>query len=663
MVALAVAAMAALSKRRHVTILDPWLRVVMIAWACEMTLGTLLNQARFDIGFYVGRTFGLFATFVTMAVLLVEQAKLLAHAVVAHREAKAAAAVRESRDVLALAMRAGRMGAWSRDLANGRVWWSRELEDLFGVPPGSFSGTEQTFRDDFVHPDHRPRIATAVEQAIASGNDYIVEFLVRHGAGGWRWMEGRGRAVYDDSGKPVMLYGFGLDIDDRKRAEAALVESESRFRTLADNMAQLAWMADAAGKLFWLNEQWSAYTGLSTADSIAGGWRTVHHPDHAERVLTELARATRAGEPWEDTFPLRNRDGRFRWFLSRAVPLRDDSGQVYRWFGTATDITAQREAEEALREMDRRKDEFLAIARARAAQPAGADPQRARDPAACRATTPDARARARDMMERQVAHMVAAGRRPARRLAHHPRQDRAAQRERGRRCAARRAARGRDQPPADRRGAAIALDVALPDAAARASTPTRRGSRRSFANLLNNAAQVHAARRAHPRSTRARRRRRRRDRRVATTASASPPEIARPHLRDVRAGRPRARRAPGRARHRADARAAPRRAARRHASRRAARAPARAASSSCGCRSRADAPRRGTGRAAAAPAAAAAGACWSSTTTSTPPISLGGAAAAEGHDVRVAHDGAAALGAATAFRPGRRVPRHRHCPA
>ena len=404
-VALTVLAMAALSKRRHTTILDPWLRVVMIAWACEMTLGSLLNHARFDVGFYVGRTFGLFATFVTMAVLLVEQAKLLADAVVAHREANAAAAARESRDVLELAMRAGRMGAWSRDLASGRVWWSRELEDLFGVAPGSFSGTEQTFRDSFVHPEHRERIAAAVEQAIAGGHDYSVEFLIRHGSGAWRWMEGRGRAVYDDTGKPVMLYGFGLDIDDRKRAEAALRESESRFRTLADNMAQLAWMADAGGKLFWLNEQWTAYTGLSTADTIAGGWRTVHHPEHADRVVTTLAQATRAGESWEDTVPLRNRDGEFRWFLSRAVPLRDASGQVYRWFGTATDITVQREAETALREMDRRKDEFLAILAHELRNPL-APLRNAVEILRHAGVAPDGAAWARDVMTRQIAHMT-----------------------------------------------------------------------------------------------------------------------------------------------------------------------------------------------------------------------------------------------------------------
>jgi PAS domain S-box-containing protein len=402
--ALTVAAMMSLAKRQRQTILDPWLTLVMVAWACEMTLGSVLNQTRFDVGFYVGRTFGLFAAFVTMAVLLVEQSRLLADAVLAHREVRAAAAVRESRDVLALAMRAGRMGAWSRDLATDRVWWSRELEELFGLPAGGFDGAGQAFRE-MVHPEHRLSLARAVEQAIAARNDYIVEFRFRHASGDWRWMEGRGRAVYDDAGKPVMLYGFGMDIDDRKRAEAALVESETRLRTLADNMAQLAWMSDADGHLFWLNERWTAYTGMTVEETAAGGWRGVQHPQHVDRVLAKLRTAMHAGEAWEDVFPLRGKSGDYRWFLSRAVPIRDGAGQVYRWFGTATDVTMQREAEEALREIDRRKDEFLAILAHELRNPL-APLRNAVEILRQPGLAPAQAEWARDVMTRQISHMT-----------------------------------------------------------------------------------------------------------------------------------------------------------------------------------------------------------------------------------------------------------------
>lgn len=91
------------------------------------------------------------------------------------------------------------------------------------------------------------------------------------------------------------------------------------------------------------------------------GWRNVHHPEHVARVVERIQRSWDSGEVWDDTFPLRGKDGQYRWFLSRALPLRDAAGNVVRWFGTNTDITDQRVAEEALRATDRHKDEFLAM--------------------------------------------------------------------------------------------------------------------------------------------------------------------------------------------------------------------------------------------------------------------------------------------------------------
>jgi PAS domain S-box-containing protein len=148
---------------------------------------------------------------------------------------------------------------------------------------------------------------------------------------------------------------------ERARAEGLLREREELFHMLADNMAQLAWTCDQLGNITWYNQRWLDYTGLSFEEMKGWDWSKVQHPDHLERVVARVKRSVAAGEPWEDLFPLRRRDGQYRWFLSSAVPIRNEQGEIVRWFGTNTDVTEHRAAEEALRENDRRKDEFLAM--------------------------------------------------------------------------------------------------------------------------------------------------------------------------------------------------------------------------------------------------------------------------------------------------------------
>jgi PAS domain S-box-containing protein len=134
--------------------------------------------------------------------------------------------------------------------------------------------------------------------------------------------------------------------------ENALRESEARFRELADNISQFAWTADAKGWIYWYNRRWHDYTGTTLEDMQGWGWQKVHHPEHVNRVVQRIRQSFETGTPWEDTFPLRSKDGNYRWFLSRALPIRNEAGEVIRWFGTNTDVTEQIEAENALRERE-----------------------------------------------------------------------------------------------------------------------------------------------------------------------------------------------------------------------------------------------------------------------------------------------------------------------
>ena len=138
-----------------------------------------------------------------------------------------------------------------------------------------------------------------------------------------------------------------------------LRESESQFRTLANSIPQLAWMADADGSVIWYNQRWYEYSGLSDEEMKGSGWQSLHHPDHAARVVAGLQRCWDTGEPWEDTFPLKGLDGQYRWFLSRAVPIRDSHGNIVRWFGTNTDVSRQIAAEEQIRNLNAQLEQRL----------------------------------------------------------------------------------------------------------------------------------------------------------------------------------------------------------------------------------------------------------------------------------------------------------------
>ncbi len=148
----------------------------------------------------------------------------------------------------------------------------------------------------------------------------------------------------------VVLYVYVFrDLTDKKRAEDSLRDSEENFRTLADSISQLAWMADNKGRVFWYNKRWYDYTGYTVDEMMDSTyWRKVHHPLYVDRVEKKFIESVSNGTSWEDTFLLRSRYGEYRWFLSRALPVYDDSNNIIRWFGTNTDITEQKKLEEEL---------------------------------------------------------------------------------------------------------------------------------------------------------------------------------------------------------------------------------------------------------------------------------------------------------------------------
>lgn len=194
----------------------------------------------------------------------------------------------------------------------------------------------------YIHPDDRQRVLSAIHEAIREKSIFELEHRVIRVDATLGWTFSRAIPIRDERGEIVEWFGAARDITNTKIAEEKLRESEERFRTMADNIAQFAWMADASGSIFWYNRRWFEYTGTTLDEMKGWGWTNVHHPDHVERVVRHIQQSWQTGEPWEDTFPLRRKDGVYHWFLSRALPIHDARGKVLRWFGTNTDITEQR---------------------------------------------------------------------------------------------------------------------------------------------------------------------------------------------------------------------------------------------------------------------------------------------------------------------------------
>jgi PAS domain S-box-containing protein len=168
-----------------------------------------------------------------------------------------------------------------------------------------------------------------------------------------------GAPVYDDNGNIALGFITIQDITERRQAEREVQESEERFRTLANSIPQLAWMADTDGFIFWYNQRWHDYTGTTPEQMKGRGWQSVHDPAVLPGVLSRWRDAISLAQPFETEFPLRGADGTFRTFLARGQPMKDSEGRLVQWFGTCTDVDQLKRVEQSLRVTQARLESTL----------------------------------------------------------------------------------------------------------------------------------------------------------------------------------------------------------------------------------------------------------------------------------------------------------------
>ena len=209
-----------------------------------------------------------------------------------------------------------------------------------------------------IHPDDRERVVALWRRSVETGQPYDVEHRARRADGVYRWIHARGQPLRDPEGRIVRWCNMLTDVDDRKRAEEALRESEFQYRSMVDGIPGLIQVVSAAGEVELVNRQALEYFGKTFEEFKA--WETTGalHPDDLSRVKAARSQSIKTGIPFDMEYRCRRADGEFRWFHSRALPLRDREGRIIRWYVLLTDIEDRKRSEAALK----RNEEFLADA-------------------------------------------------------------------------------------------------------------------------------------------------------------------------------------------------------------------------------------------------------------------------------------------------------------
>jgi len=200
-----------------------------------------------------------------------------------------------------------------------------------------------------IHRDDASRLLEYWQTALAEGTHVDVEARMRRSDGIYRWFLFRADPLHDESGRIIKWYGTNFDIEDRKRAEDTVRLNERNLRSIINTIPTLSWSTGPDGYVEFLSQRWLDFTGLSAEQAAGFGWSVVIHPDDARGLVEYWQSALAAGTHVDVEARMRSSDGTYRWFLFRADPLRDESGQIIQWYGTNFDIEDRKRAEEALR--------------------------------------------------------------------------------------------------------------------------------------------------------------------------------------------------------------------------------------------------------------------------------------------------------------------------
>ena len=197
---------------------------------------------------------------------------------------------------------------------------------------------------DFVHADDAEEVVRVWRESVATGEPFECEARVRRADGQWRAMLHRTLPLRDGSGNVIRWFGSSVDIEDRREAEREL-------RTIIETIPAYVWTAKPDGALDFISQSWLDHVGDRQEDVLGSAWVKRLHPDDVERAISSWRESAATGHVYEGEMRGLNAAGEYRWFLSRAVPRRDRTGAIVKWYGTLIDIDDRKRAEDELRKL------------------------------------------------------------------------------------------------------------------------------------------------------------------------------------------------------------------------------------------------------------------------------------------------------------------------
>lgn len=255
---------------------------------------------------------------------------------------------------------------WDWDLVNSKVWWSDSITKVFGhESEGSVTSTN--FRFNHIHPDDRERIEKSINNAINLGLGHWEEqYRFQKADGSFAVILDKGAVIKDEAGMPYRMVGAMTDVTHVEHTELELQQKNAElqalieeFKFVTDFMPQMVWATRPDGYHDFYNKGWYDFTGLGFESTRDKGWSLILHPEDYERTWEIWKHSLDTGEPYEAEYRMRRHDGVYRWFLARALPMRDENGMIIKWFGTCTDIHDQKEMSDILEKKVQERTEEL----------------------------------------------------------------------------------------------------------------------------------------------------------------------------------------------------------------------------------------------------------------------------------------------------------------